>query len=86
MTLDLCANVIYVKLNFRLHKQAIAGIYIRMRFILLGLIILTSLGGCKNNAPATACTADVKECPDGSFVARDPERNCEFKECPGPTH
>lgn len=27
------------------------------------------------------CTADVQECPDGSFVARDPEKNCEFKEC-----
>ena len=29
------------------------------------------------------CTADVKECPDGSFVARNPEKNCEFEECLG---
>lgn len=28
------------------------------------------------------CIADVMECPDGSFVAREPEKNCEFKECP----
>lgn len=28
------------------------------------------------------CTAEVKECPDGSFVARNPEKNCEFQECP----
>ena len=27
------------------------------------------------------CTADVQECPDGSFVARDPKNNCEFKVC-----
>lgn len=28
------------------------------------------------------CTQDVKECPDASFVGRDPEKNCEFRECP----
>lgn len=27
------------------------------------------------------CTADVFECPDGSFVSRDSNNNCEFKEC-----
>ena len=27
------------------------------------------------------CTADVYECPDGSFVGRDSLNNCEFKEC-----
>ncbi|MEK6867350.1 MAG: hypothetical protein AABX98_00865 [Nanoarchaeota archaeon] len=27
------------------------------------------------------CTADVQECPNGSFVGRDPLNNCEFKEC-----
>jgi hypothetical protein len=31
---------------------------------------------------AIFCTMDVKECSDGSFVARDPSKNCEFKECP----
>gem|GEM_PF-2646118 len=28
------------------------------------------------------CTTDVKECPDGSFVNRDPKANCKFKPCP----
>jgi hypothetical protein len=28
-----------------------------------------------------ACAADVMECPDGSFVARDPNNNCEFFQC-----
>lgn len=27
------------------------------------------------------CTQEVRECPDGSFVSREPP-NCEFKECP----
>lgn len=27
------------------------------------------------------CTMDVKECPDGSFVSRDPTNNCEFFPC-----
>lgn len=28
------------------------------------------------------CTQDVQECPDGSFVSRQPP-NCEFAPCPG---
>lgn len=31
---------------------------------------------------AVACTQDAKECPDGSFVGRDPKNNCEFVACP----
>lgn len=27
------------------------------------------------------CTDDVFECPDGSFVSRDPENDCKFEEC-----
>ncbi|OGH06114.1 MAG: hypothetical protein A2W22_04370 [Candidatus Levybacteria bacterium RBG_16_35_11] len=27
------------------------------------------------------CTADVKQCPDGSYVSRDPANNCEFSPC-----
>eukprot|EP01104_Vermistella_antarctica_P009007 TRINITY_DN22_c0_g1_i3.p1 TRINITY_DN22_c0_g1~~TRINITY_DN22_c0_g1_i3.p1 ORF type:complete len:383 (-),score=54.50 TRINITY_DN22_c0_g1_i3:45-1193(-) len=40
-------------------------------------------GGC--NAVCCdqlACTDDVKECEDGSFVSRDPDNNCKFKPCP----
>ena len=29
-----------------------------------------------------ACAADVKQCPDGSYVSRDSENNCEFAACP----
>jgi len=28
------------------------------------------------------CTPEVFECPDGTSVMRDPNNNCEFKECP----
>ena len=31
---------------------------------------------------AILCTADVRRCPDGSFVHRDSRNNCEFKPCP----
>jgi hypothetical protein len=30
-----------------------------------------------------ACTADVRQCPDGSFVSRNPARGCAFAPCPG---
>ena len=35
----------------------------------------------KNKEPMI-CTADVKECGDGSYVSRDHYNNCKFKECP----
>jgi hypothetical protein len=31
--------------------------------------------------PVVACTADAKQCPDGTFVSRDPDNNCEFFPC-----
>jgi hypothetical protein len=30
-----------------------------------------------------ACPADVKQCPDGSFVSRNPASSCAFEPCPG---
>lgn len=30
----------------------------------------------------TVCTADVKQCPDGSYVRRNPNANCAFYSCP----
>ncbi len=33
------------------------------------------------NDDSTFCTADAKECPDGSYVGRQGP-NCEFAECP----
>jgi hypothetical protein len=32
---------------------------------------------------AGSCAADVKQCPDGSYVSRDPDNACAFKPCPG---
>jgi len=32
---------------------------------------------------AVACAADVKPCPDGSFVSRNPAASCSFDPCPG---
>ena len=29
------------------------------------------------------CTQEAKECPDGNFVGRDPDNNCQFRPCPG---
>ena len=31
------------------------------------------------------CPADVRQCRDGSFVARDPDNGCVFRRCPGET-
>ena len=30
-----------------------------------------------------ACAADVRQCPDGSFVSRNPATSCSFDPCPG---
>lgn len=30
-----------------------------------------------------ACAADVRQCPDGSFVSRNPAKACAFDACPG---
>ena len=33
------------------------------------------------NESEVVCTMDAKECPDGTFVGRDPLNNCEFLPC-----
>jgi hypothetical protein len=40
---------------------------------------------CADPPPTTAeiCTLDVRACPDGSFVDRDPANGCAFFSCPG---
>lgn len=61
------------------------------RFILP--LAFASLAACAADAPPPKpadrmqgepafCPADVQECKDGSFVARDPENQCKFKPCP----
>ncbi|MBW8327927.1 MAG: hypothetical protein K0M48_01800 [Thiobacillus sp.] len=29
-----------------------------------------------------ACAADVQQCPDGSYVSRNPANGCAFEACP----
>ena len=41
--------------------------------------------GKYNETPQKACTKEAKMCPDGSYVGRDPNLNCEFKPCPNQT-
>jgi eight-cysteine-cluster-containing protein len=40
-------------------------------------------GSCQWTKGSQACTADAKLCPDGTYVSRDPNNNCEFYPCPG---
>ena len=53
-----------------------------MLFLIFALTISCSQTEfTKEELEQIVCTADVYECPDGSFVGRDPMNNCEFKEC-----
>jgi hypothetical protein len=49
-----------------------------MRVVLLLLVLV----GCASQKEI-ACTMEAKACPDGSYVGRDPAKNCEFRPCPG---
>lgn len=49
--------------------------------LLSALFLMLALLGCVEEAPV-ACTADVMECPDGTFVSRNPANNCAFYDCP----
>ena len=40
-------------------------------------------GACRTT-DIVACTADAKQCPDGSYVGRTGP-NCEFEKCPAVT-
>ena len=35
-----------------------------------------------SEAEGLACAADVKQCPDGSTVSRNPAQDCAFNACP----
>ena len=34
------------------------------------------------DAPKKICKKDTSTCPDGSTVRRNPDKNCEFDDCP----
>ncbi len=58
-----------------------------MKYIALILVAMLALTACETSEDRPApepkfCTQDAKECPDGSFVSRDSDNNCEFKPCP----
>ncbi|GEM_PF-5804492 len=50
-------------------------------FIAAMFLIAACTSGNTNKEPVY-CPADVFECPDGTFVSRDANNNCEFKACP----
>lgn len=52
--------------------------------ILAVLIFSVATGALPANALSpVACTMDAKLCPDGSYVGRDGNNNCEWQQCPG---
>jgi hypothetical protein len=56
-----------------------AEIRVRARFLFIVAAMFVN-DGCVRTANV-ACTMEAKQCADGSYVGRDPARNCEFKPC-----
>ncbi len=52
--------------------------------ITLFLILAVIMAGCKTevNSNTKSCTEEAKACDDGSSVSRNPDKNCEFDDCP----
>ncbi|MDP1694296.1 MAG: hypothetical protein Q8L34_02035 [Candidatus Woesearchaeota archaeon] len=54
-------------------------------FFGLGISLLVLLvSGCIQIKEPVACTDDAKACPDGTYVGRDSNNNCQFYPCPQP--
>jgi hypothetical protein len=54
-----------------------------MRGALFFVGSLLAAGGCAPAKPLeVVCTMEAKTCPDGSYVGRNPAKNCEFDLCP----
>lgn len=49
-----------------------------------GMYTFTGTGSVSSSPSSQpqVCTTDVKACPDGSFVSRDPANSCNFRNCP----
>lgn len=58
-----------------------AGEVILLIVVLLGALLANGCTTTKGKEPVF-CPTDMKECPDGSSVSRDPENNCQFRACP----
>lgn len=53
------------------------------RFLLLVWVVMTALWSAATLASAGECPEDGKLCPDtNEVVHRNPDKNCEFQECP----
>ena len=56
--------------------------------IIIGIVLVVFIGVIGafylfiDNKSPIACTEEAKLCPDGSYVARNSELNCEFNPCP----
>jgi len=46
------------------------------------LLLLLALAGCATPEKGVVCTMEAKACPDGSYVGRNPAKNCAFNPCP----
>ncbi len=57
--------------------KAEIGVRARLFFAVVTSLLLH---GCAT-APTVACTMEAKQCPDGSYVGRDPAMNCQFRPC-----
>lgn len=65
-----------------------------MKWVLLGLLTIALIGCQNQNSEAavkqiettkvTACSKDIKVCPDGQKVGRDMNNECKFFDCPAP--
>jgi len=55
--------------------------------IVLMLLITVALSACNGDkqlpkrSTDVICTADVNVCPDGHYVTRNPQNDCEFDAC-----
>ena len=60
--------------------------WIKLLIILIVLLLMASaVGYAVHNSIGKddlACMADAKICPDGSYVSRNPDLDCEFNSCP----
>ena len=65
-------------------KSRIIILVIGILLIATGIYLLATQKQVSNGneSNGTLCAQDVFECSDGSFVARNPDNNCEFYVCP----
>ncbi len=63
-------------------ETGLVSISLLILFIIILATACSETNFTKEELEKVVCTADVEECPDGSFVGRDQLNNCEFMDCP----